>query len=540
MQWLNEPASWQRAGDLLKVSVDPGTDFWRETGYGYIHDNGHIYGEVITGDLDVSVRVRADFTSPFDQAGVIFQIDEATWLKTGLEQFEGRPRLSTVLTLGQSSWTVSDLPEGVEEVTLRASRRGDAVEIRYSVDGGTAELAALVYLPPGGGVLAGIMCAAPEGQGFTVTFHDLRIMGRTWAPQPGSGEQEWAPAAAADGPGWSDGEPSGAWTGQDAGDTTWAAAEAPGWAAAESGGTWAGDEEGTAQTWAGEEPAEAAWSEQEGDGGGTGSEGDTPAWSAQEHSGPGWAGEPEATEVWDMPDRPAMRARWQPDGDDAAEPPAAEPPAADPAPDPGQWLPGLADTTPRWLRALRDPARRDWPGPPGTEEPEPPVTGEPGWVASSLPDPVADWERLSAGLQAGQDEPAAVPGAKGEQDAAGAPSQDGASGPDEATDPGIRLAAIAGSEDVRPPTGAAVNGSRARKGVRARAEEPPGEGRADLPLDGGPAAGATGEPSGKVRGRAGKIGAKARGRQRQTQVPEVDPADEWISLLTADSEETGG
>jgi len=46
MQWLNEPASWQRTGDVLRVSVDPGTDFWRTTGYGYVHDNGHVYGEL--------------------------------------------------------------------------------------------------------------------------------------------------------------------------------------------------------------------------------------------------------------------------------------------------------------------------------------------------------------------------------------------------------------------------------------------------------------------------------------------------------------
>jgi len=38
MEWLNEPASWQRNGDVLRVNVDPGTDFWRATGYGYVHD----------------------------------------------------------------------------------------------------------------------------------------------------------------------------------------------------------------------------------------------------------------------------------------------------------------------------------------------------------------------------------------------------------------------------------------------------------------------------------------------------------------------
>ena len=61
MQWLNEPAGWQRTNDVLRVSVDPGTDFWRATGYGYIHDNGHVYGEVLPGDLDVSVRLRGTF-----------------------------------------------------------------------------------------------------------------------------------------------------------------------------------------------------------------------------------------------------------------------------------------------------------------------------------------------------------------------------------------------------------------------------------------------------------------------------------------------
>ena len=39
MQWLNEPAIWQRAADVITVSVEPGTDFWRETGHGYIRDH---------------------------------------------------------------------------------------------------------------------------------------------------------------------------------------------------------------------------------------------------------------------------------------------------------------------------------------------------------------------------------------------------------------------------------------------------------------------------------------------------------------------
>ena len=33
-------------------------------------------------------------------------------------------------------------------------------------------------LPPGSELLAGVMCAAPEGQGFSVSFHELRIAAR--------------------------------------------------------------------------------------------------------------------------------------------------------------------------------------------------------------------------------------------------------------------------------------------------------------------------------------------------------------------------
>ncbi len=240
MQWLNEPASWQRTGDVLRVSVDPGTDFWRTTGYGYVHDNGHIYGEPLPGDLDVSVRVRGAFANQYDQAGIMLRADEHTWLKTGLEFFEGRPRLSTVLTMGCSSWMVADLPPGTDEVTLRVSRRGDAVEVRYAAGDGVAELAALVFMPPGREMLAGIVCAAPEGGGFSVAFHDLRITGRDWSGQEPADDAEWA-AGAVPAAGWAQDEAAANGAGWDGGGESWgrerAGDGAPGWAADRPDGT---------------------------------------------------------------------------------------------------------------------------------------------------------------------------------------------------------------------------------------------------------------------------------------------------------------
>lgn len=181
MRWLNEPGTWSVTDDgVLSVTADPDTDFWRTTHYGYVTDSGHVYGADLTGDLDLRVVVRGAYAEQYDQAGAMIRVDDHYWLKTGVEFVDGRARFSTVVTLGYSSWTVAELPAGCAEVGLRLARRGDSVEVRYLADGrcddaDAMNLAAVAYLPPGRPVLAGVMCAAPTGRGFTVTFRDLSV-----------------------------------------------------------------------------------------------------------------------------------------------------------------------------------------------------------------------------------------------------------------------------------------------------------------------------------------------------------------------------
>ena len=41
--WVNEPSRWNIDGDQLTLATENETDFWRETYYGFVHDNGHAY-----------------------------------------------------------------------------------------------------------------------------------------------------------------------------------------------------------------------------------------------------------------------------------------------------------------------------------------------------------------------------------------------------------------------------------------------------------------------------------------------------------------
>ena len=175
MEWINEPARWSEAGGVLTVFADTGTDFWRTTHYGFIHDNGHVYGAEVKSDFDMSLRVRGDYSEQYDQAGAMVRVDEKHWLKTGIEYVDGRKLFSIVATLEYSNWSVADLPSDADELSLLLLRRGDSVEISYGLDEGEKQLAGVVYLPPGQAAFAGGMCAAPAGGGFEVTFQDLVI-----------------------------------------------------------------------------------------------------------------------------------------------------------------------------------------------------------------------------------------------------------------------------------------------------------------------------------------------------------------------------
>ncbi|WP_131034004.1 DUF1349 domain-containing protein, partial [Klebsiella variicola] len=80
-EWINEPAVWCYENNALSVITDEHTDFWYRTWYGFERFTGHIYATDVTGDFTFQVRIRANFTTLYDQAGIMILSDEQHWLK---------------------------------------------------------------------------------------------------------------------------------------------------------------------------------------------------------------------------------------------------------------------------------------------------------------------------------------------------------------------------------------------------------------------------------------------------------------------------
>ncbi|MFE0589331.1 DUF1349 domain-containing protein [Micromonospora echinospora] len=161
-------------GDLL---VEPAatSDLWRHTSYGFVHDDAPALLAPFAAGSAVEVSFRLDYTEQFDQAGVLVRVDEEQWIKAGVEVSDGQPQVGAVVTRGVSDWSVAPVPEWVgREVTVRASRAGDALTVRARVDGEPWRLVRLAPLAPTAVATAGPFCCSPTRGGLTVRFTGWR------------------------------------------------------------------------------------------------------------------------------------------------------------------------------------------------------------------------------------------------------------------------------------------------------------------------------------------------------------------------------
>ena len=175
MHWTNEPKQWSDKGGVLTATVDPGTDFWRVTHYGFIRDNGPFYWQEQAGDFVATVHITGHYHELFHQAGLMVRIDEKNWIKTGIEYVDGVQNVSAVVTREFSDWSVVPRKDSPESVWLRLTRKNDFVQVEYSFDGTNFQMLRLAYFPPNVKVQIGMVAAAPGKQSFPVVFDQFAV-----------------------------------------------------------------------------------------------------------------------------------------------------------------------------------------------------------------------------------------------------------------------------------------------------------------------------------------------------------------------------
>jgi regulation of enolase protein 1 (concanavalin A-like superfamily) len=169
--WTHPPAASLIDGNDLLVTAIKGSDAWRHTYYGFIHDSEHALLMPFDTDSAVEVSFIAAFEEQFDQAGVFLRIDECHWIKAGVEFASGQPQLGAVVTNCSSDWSLAPVSSwSGRKVTIRASRSGDAVTIRARVDDEPFRMVRLAQLVDEAVVSAGPFCCAPTRSGLQVRF----------------------------------------------------------------------------------------------------------------------------------------------------------------------------------------------------------------------------------------------------------------------------------------------------------------------------------------------------------------------------------
>ena len=170
--WTHPPAEARTEGEELVVTAVEGSDAWRVTSYGFIHDSEHALLTPMPMPGAVEVAFTAALPELFDQAGVFLRVSERRWIKAGVERSDGVLQLGAVVTDECSDWSVAPVPDWENRVvTIRASRAGDAVTIRARVADDPFRLVRVIPLPETLDVRAGPYLCAPTRSALTVRFH---------------------------------------------------------------------------------------------------------------------------------------------------------------------------------------------------------------------------------------------------------------------------------------------------------------------------------------------------------------------------------
>jgi len=173
-QWINEPPSWHVDQQTLTATSGKDTDFWRETHYGFVRDNGHFLALAAPESFTAEVEVSGDFRELYDQAGLMLRCSATRWVKAGAEFTDDALRLSTVVTDEHSDWSVSR-PLGGLSFAIRFSLHRNALRIQARCPGRSWELIRLAPFAAAAEMTVGPMFCTPKRAGLTARFEGFRL-----------------------------------------------------------------------------------------------------------------------------------------------------------------------------------------------------------------------------------------------------------------------------------------------------------------------------------------------------------------------------
>lgn len=174
-KWTRAPKSLIESDGRLIVEAAEGSDWWRTTSYGFIHDDGHALLREFPQSSAVEVSFILNFKEQFDQCGILIRSDAENWVKAAVEFSDGYPQLGAVVTQSLSDWSTGRVSEWIgKEVTIRVSRTGDALTVRAKADE-DFRLVRVAPLDPDRSWKAGPMLCAPTRAGFVATITSWKI-----------------------------------------------------------------------------------------------------------------------------------------------------------------------------------------------------------------------------------------------------------------------------------------------------------------------------------------------------------------------------
>ncbi len=169
--WTHPPVSAREDGEALLVEAVEGSDAWRHTAYGFVHDSEHALLAPLPAGTAVEVDVAVAYDQLFDQAGLLVRASAEAWVKAGVEVSDGVAQVGAVVTRGSSDWSLAPVSEWAGRVvTVRASRFGDALVVRAHAEGEPWRLVRVTPFEVDAPLEAGPYCCAPSRAGLVVRF----------------------------------------------------------------------------------------------------------------------------------------------------------------------------------------------------------------------------------------------------------------------------------------------------------------------------------------------------------------------------------